>query len=468
MRLRISLPPKGFAPIRLRVRVVWSGVTTGSMPVVTPIVTSIAMAIALATIGAGDARAASFLSTDQLGGDVDHPIQFYGVSGDGRTVVGTRGMTVDSNPFYEAVRWNAEDGLISLGRLPGGRYEGWASAASGDGSTIVGTGDTAIDIPGPDGEPFVSAWNAFAWHPETGMTGLDGDRSLAERVLGGQAGGVSADGRTIVGSRIVEAGYDPEIDWDYRIHEAIVWRDGRAPLLLGTLETERGPWFPYDHGSFATDVSADGSIVVGASDTTDSREAFVWDEVHGMRGLGRFPSDDLSTSAATGISDDGRTIVGTNVFYDLRTGARRGEGFIYTEATGLQRIPGLSERWSDVTVTDISGDGSVVIGFGYTPPTSDPSVVMRDSREAFVWDAEHGVRTLKDVLATLGVDLPHWQLTEALSISRDGRTIVGSARNAGGALQSYIAVIPEPATAALLGVGLLALAWRRQRRADPV
>lgn len=288
-----------------------------------------------------------------------------------------------------------------------------------------------------------------------------------ERVLGGYAVGISANGGTIVGSRVIESGYDHDVIlMDHRTREAVVWRDGQAPLLLGTLETERSPWFPYDHGSFATGVSADGSIVVGTTDSDDVREAFVWDEVHGMRGLGRLPSDDFSYSGASAISDDGRTIVGTNVFVDRRTFVSRSDGFIYTEATGLRRIPDLSEHWSRVRITDVSGDGSVVIGSGNNPLSDYP---MYDGpSEAFIWDAEHGVRTLKDVLASLGIALPGWDLTAATAISRDGRTIVGQGRDPSGARQSYVAVIPEPGTAVLVATGLIALALQRRRREPPL
>lgn len=417
--------------------------------------TATAAMIPFALAAASAGRAASFLSTDQIGSDPAHPIVFYGVSGDGGTAVGYR--VVGGEAGNEAIRWRADEGIVSLGRLPGGSSEGYARAASYDGSTIVGMGDTVVDIPGPGGEPFLRTLAAFAWRSGIGMQGLDGDRSDAEFVLPTTAASVSADGRTVVGSRRVGILDDPESGLDAYDYEAVVWREGQAPRLLGSLETVRSPWFQVDHGSFATDVSGDGSIVVGTTDSNDGREAFVWDEVRGMRGLGRFPSDPFSYSGATAISDDGTTIVGNNFFEDPSSAERRGEGFIYTEAAGLQRIPGLTERWPDVVVADVSGDGSIVVGTGFaTLATLDPLA----EGEAFVWDAEHGVRTLKEVLASLGVALPGWRLSSASSISQDGRTLVGYGLDPGGTFQSFIAVIPEPATGVLVGAGLVALAWR--------
>jgi hypothetical protein len=65
-------------------------------------------------------------------------------------------------------------------------------------------------------------------------------------------------------------------------------------------------------------VSADGSIVVGKGDGTESKP-FIWDAINGMRSLSTVLTDlgldltgwDLRT--ATGISADGSTIVGDGV-----------------------------------------------------------------------------------------------------------------------------------------------------------
>ena len=77
-----------------------------------------------------------------------------------------------------------------------------------------------------------------------------------------------------------------------------------------------------DWRSSANAVSADGSVVVGwgIGFEDDYSEAFIWDEVHGMRDLkGLLVNDyglDLAgwtLNEATGISDDGMTIVGTGI-----------------------------------------------------------------------------------------------------------------------------------------------------------
>ena len=101
----------------------------------------------------------------------------------------------------------------------------------------------------------------------------------------------------------------------------------------------------------------------------------------------------------------------------------------------------------------VSADGSVVVGQAEGP----------DDREAFIWDQTHGMRSLEEVLTSQGVDLTGWRLTAARAISADGRTIVGDGFGPGG-VNAWLAVLPEPGAAILIGVALLALAARARRR----
>ena len=83
-------------------------------------------------------------------------------------------------------------------------------------------------------------------------------------------------------------------------------------------------------------------------------------------------------------------------------------------------------------------------------------------RRAMFWDAEHGMRIVQDVLEDLGVDMTGWWLTEAWGVSTNGPTMVGRGRH-NGQEEAWIAVLPEPATLALVAVGALALVRRRVR-----
>ena len=70
----------------------------------------------------------------------------------------------------------------------------------------------------------------------------------------------------------------------------------------------------------ASAVSGDGGVIVGWGETDNGEAAVLWDEPHGMRRLEDMLKIEYQTSTAagmfsraTGISDDGRTIVGFGI-----------------------------------------------------------------------------------------------------------------------------------------------------------
>lgn len=66
-------------------------------------------------------------------------------------------------------------------------------------------------------------------------------------------------------------------------------------------------------------------------------------------------------------------------------------------------------------------------------------------------------------LTALVVDLAGRTLLSATGISSDGNTIVGSGRNSSGIVEPWIAVIPEPSSVLLIGLGLVGLSRMRNR-----
>lgn len=211
----------------------------------------------------------------------------HDVSIDGKTVVG---QSIAILPFGEfqsrAFRWTAETGFMDLGNL-GGQVTA-ARAVSRDGKLVVGQARSAVGD------------EAFMWTAESGMTSLGalpgGGRTLA-------ANAISANGQVIVG-----------LGADFSF-EAFQWRSGNV-MTLGTFDRA-------NPGSEAFGVSADGAVIVGQGsgrDADGAGEASVWFPGRGQLNLRKYLLDHGVTAVqswllvgATGVSDDGRTIVGYGV-----------------------------------------------------------------------------------------------------------------------------------------------------------
>jgi len=92
--------------------------------------------------------------------------------------------------------------------------------------------------------------------------------------------------------------------------------------------------------SEARGVSSDGSVIVGCGNSASGMEAFLWDDVNGMRNLRTVLVDsgldltDWQLTSATGISADGLTIVGYGTNPSGQT-----EGWIATNISSGEPIP---------------------------------------------------------------------------------------------------------------------------------
>jgi len=357
-----------------------------------------------------------------------------GISADGEVVVG--GVTAFSpwggpSAGTWSLRWK-EDAITNLGGLPatlglplgacdvdpfgGTPWEdqvclGVAEAASADGSVVVGrsgrsafrwesgsimplcqsggggggsggsSGGTALDV-SADGSVVLSTCGTFRWTEAGDLVQLDRP--------GG--GGLSADGSVVVGvSRSFRhPGSAPEGCPPVRIDDPPITREAFRWELTGSCDPH-GPDNPCMVGlgdlpggafdSEATDVSADGSVVVGKSQSDLCSEAFRWEDGV-MAGLGT-------------VTDGGES-----------------------------------------TAHAVSADGSVVVG------DSIGGVYPFSTIEAFVWTERAEMRSVRNVLVDeFGLDLTGWTLTSALGVSDDGLTIMGNGINPDGAQEGWIAVL---------------------------
>lgn len=301
------------------------------------------------------------------------------VSADGTTVVGYSKAAGGDEAFV----WTAETGMFSLGDLPGGEVDSTATACSADGSVVVG------------GSTGARGKEAFRWTVETGMVGLG---FLEGGSLQGLALGVSGDGGVVVGWSMSAAG-----------REAFRWTAQEGMRGLGFLKG--GP-----PKSEARAISADGTIIAGAAQSEKGAEAFRWTAAAGMVGLGDLEGGEFR-SEVWGISPDGGTIVGYG-WTPLG-----GLGFRWTVGEHMQPVG--NPEFDNCIANSVSNDGVIV---GIRGLSSRPGGQL--IQHAFIWDAAHGMRSLKQVLAEeYGLDLEGWDLLAATGISADGTAIVGWGTN---------------------------------------
>src|SRR5262245_9439614 len=144
-----------------------------------------------------------------------------------------------------------------------------------------------------------------------------------------------------------------------------------------------GPAVLAGRDSFSpTGVSADGSVIVGASDSALGNGAFLWTAAGGLVSLGFLPGRD--SSGATGVSADGSVVVGGN--FSSEKGSATADVLRAPAVGGVVGRGAVLGGGSSCLATGVSADGSVVVG------ASDSAL----GNEAFRWTAAGGMRSLHD------------------------------------------------------------------------
>lgn len=337
----------------------------------------------------------------------------WDLSADGSVVVGESRSTKG----LEAFRWTLDTGMVGLGHLGGAESLSTALGVSANGFVIVG---------GSRSPESGDRTEVFRWTAVTGMVGL-GDLPGGE--YASAASGVSGDGSVVAGN----SASDLSPSWG----EAFRWTAATGLVGLGVLSGSAIPT------SVPWRISADGTVIVGWASSENGREAFRWTESEGLLALGDLPAGSFD-SWATGVSADGSVIVGLA----LNPGPT---SFRWTATTGMVDLgspPGGigSHAWG------VSADGSVVVGDAgvsgeLVPAIWDEIHGMRNLEEVL---AELG----------LGSSLEGWDLEQATAVSADGLTVAGWGYSPFGGEEAWVAYLGQTSVVeipAASGAGLVLL-----------
>ena len=262
------------------------------------------------------------------------------------------------------------------------------NAVSDDLSVYVGVGETSNS---GDSDREVLRWtDELKWRTVTGT-----DSEFAA---------MSADGNTVVGDF-----YDDESE-DSQTY-AFYWNVDHGSIQIPVIPVETA----YRYSSWATDLSADGTQVVGYSqanlpnDENGNRrtliEPFLWRSEIGTTNLGRLHGTD-SRSVATAISGDGDVVVGYS------EGVSGAKAFVWTADDGMQGLEGIDAKTTRAFW--VANRGTVIFG--------------DCGNELVVWDERRRIRSLVDYLGGQGFETSGWEEMHLAGISDDGNKLLLEAR----------------------------------------
>lgn len=350
-----------------------------------------------------------------------------GSGGSGANAGGSGGAVTEQEPFFQG-----------LGRLNDDYPDSYCYGVSADGTTAVGSSTVA--------QYFI---HAFRWN-DGAMTDLGtAFEEPSTAVASNEDGSRLAVG---VGSTFPEAG---------------IWAADAGIVGIGML----------GNYSIATDMSADGTTVVGytgvyvVSPYSQTTLAFRWTAEEGMVDLGKLPG--TTQCSPNGTNDDGSVVVG---ICNVEAPPPAAQAFVWRQGNGMVALEPVTATQA-AAAYGVSGDGKVVVGsansggsnfpatwdetgaltlvtetstlrYGsLTDVNGDGSVAIGHVRlngtyQPVIWDAVHGLRSITTLLSELSLLPDGWVLTSAKDISRDGKVIVGYGTNPAGRSEGWIARLP--------------------------
>jgi probable HAF family extracellular repeat protein len=296
------------------------------------------------------------------------------ISGDGSTIMGygwvcpNGGTTCTSSDRVKAYRWTVADKYQILGSSGDSSFFG-AGAVSFDGSVIVG------EHPQPTG------FAAFRWTAAQGM------KQLPLNI----ANAVTANGAMVAGGD----------NW---------WKTSGQTGIFGPFPGEQDQTSAFGLSGTAPAPVAVGAAIKGSNAFGPAFHAFRWTPAGGLQDLGLTTGTE---SFATAISANGLVIVG-----EARDAGGFWRAFRWTDSTGMQDIGTLGGPESAAFA--VNKDGTVIVGSSLTSGSTGSSHMFR-------WTAKTGMQDLKTVLQAAGVHTADkWVSLDTVDgISADGTTIVG-------------------------------------------
>lgn len=273
----------------------------------------------------------------------------YAISQNGSYIVGEYTPPSTSSYTTQAYIYKISGNAFTSLPLSNSAHGSSASGVTNDGSVVVGVEGTQN---GSDSYTTGSTSAVYWYNGGAGTT-------YAEHTLasGGVAMAVTPDGTTIVGYH----GADPNI--------ATKWSGtpsgGYTALSLGTLSGGTA--------SYAYGVNSDGSVVVGASNASDSlTHGFRWTSASGMQTIEQWlKSTGVNVNlgkdyvaSATGVSGDGNIVIGyTRTNSSSSSSSGSGSTAVASGGHGLVTLADLSGSLSGTTVapTNLSQLGDLVM-----------------------------------------------------------------------------------------------------------
>jgi probable HAF family extracellular repeat protein len=321
------------------------------------------------------------------------------------------GSALTSPPVGRAATW-ASGTITSLGSMPSCKSpcSSGATGISASGSVVVGSG---IDANG----------NTQAARWVNGVVGGLGYLPGCTGSCSTEATGISSDSSTVVGSGTTS-----------NLTEAFSWSNGSLTVLQAPPATppcaQNGGLVFCNYQANA--VNSTGSVVVGWIEQISGLQPVIWTNGTPSLLVAQCFEGFCGNNGATGVNSDSSVIIGSGGVKCYIGFCGTSEAARWVNGTfNFIGFPGTCTSDSCFSEANgVSADGVTVVGTGS----------VGAGNLALVWTPTIGMQLVQTILTSCGgINTTGWTLTNAVAISADGKTIVGTGVDPNGATESWIA-----------------------------